>query len=135
LLLLLLTASIDFKPATTNTPETSTQITSIVFQEQATIFVDPALVDGLLPGDRFMINIIVTGATEVKAWEIELSFAKYMNVLAFVEAIEGDFLMMAGDETYFTYYIDAFDSLVKAACVILGQVPGVSGSNPNYDSV
>jgi len=103
-------------------------MTSIVLQEQATIFVDPALVDGLLPGDRFMINIIVTGATEVKAWEIELSFAKYMNVLAFVEAIEGDFLMMAGDETYFTYYIDAFDSLVKAACVILGQVPGVSGS-------
>jgi hypothetical protein len=94
--------------------------------QTANIYVDPPLVTGLLPGDTFAVNIMVTGAVDLSAWQIEMSFAKYMSEISVTEVIEGDFLMMGG-ETYLAQYVDPFHGELKVGVTLIGDVPGVYG--------
>lgn len=95
-------------------------------QSSTVISVDPPLTTGYLPGDTFGVNIMITGAVDLKSWQIEMSYAPYMSEISVIEFIEGDFLMIGG-ETYFAKYVDAFHGELKMGATIIGDVPGVSG--------
>jgi hypothetical protein len=71
---------------------------------------------------------MVTDVVDLKSWQFEMSFAKYMSEIAVVDVIEGDFLMIGG-ETYMAKNVDPFHGEVKVGATILGVgVSGVSGS-------
>jgi hypothetical protein len=96
--------------------------------QTTTIYVDPPLTTGLLPGDTFAVSIMVQDVVDLKSWQFEMSFAKYMSEIAVVDVIEGDFLMIGG-ETYLAKNVDPFHGELRVGCTILGGgVSGVSGS-------
>ena len=78
-----------------------------VAQPYTTISVDPSLITGLLPGDSFGVDIYITDADAVHAWEVKLAYAPYMDVMVVTDIIEGDFLEGGGDTT-FVKYVDHF---------------------------
>jgi len=78
-----------------------------VAQSSTTISVDPSLVTGLLPGDSFDVDIYITDADAVHAWEVKLAYAPYMDVMVVTDIIEGDFLEEGGMTT-FAKYVDHF---------------------------
>ncbi|HKZ93461.1 MAG TPA: cohesin domain-containing protein [Candidatus Bathyarchaeia archaeon] len=94
--------------------------------QTTTVYIDPPLTTGLMPGDIFAVNLMVMGAVDLKSWQVELSFSKYMATLAVTDVIEGDFMMIGGD-TFMAKYVDAFHGLLKVGVTILGQVGGVYG--------
>jgi hypothetical protein len=97
-------------------------------QSTTVMYVDPPLTTGLLPGDTFAVSIMVTDVVDLKSWQFEMSFAKYMSEIAVVDVIEGDFLMIGG-ETYLAKNVDPFHGELRVGCTILGGgVSGVSGS-------
>jgi len=92
------------------------------------MYVDPSEVTGYLPGDTFAVSIMITSVLDLKAWQFEMSYAKYMSEIAVVDVIEGDFLMIGG-ETYMAKNVDPFHGELKVGDTILGAgVSGVSGS-------
>jgi len=78
-----------------------------VAQTSATISVEPSLITGLLPGDSFGVDIYITDADAVHAWEVKLGYAPYMDIIVVTDIIEGDFLM-GGGMTTFAKYVDHF---------------------------
>jgi hypothetical protein len=92
-----------------------------------TISLDPVSTTGLLPGDTFAVNVMITEVEDLKSWQIELAFQGLIDgVLIVTEAIEGDFLMMGGG-TSFNKYVDNTNGIVQLSCIIMGLVPGVYG--------
>jgi len=83
----------------------------------ALITVDPPSITGPLPGDQFGVDIYITEAVGVHAWEVELLFDK--KVLHVTEFIEGDFLM-GGGMTSFYPYID--NPTGYASCAATGDL-------------
>ena len=93
----------------------------------ATIWVDPDFNTGYLPGDALGVNIIIDNAVNVYAWEFQLTYYPYMQILVVTDVIEGDFLMMSGGETFMKFNIDHFRGNVRVGGTIIGDIPGVSG--------
>jgi hypothetical protein len=65
------------------------------------------MVTGLLPGESFSVDIYITDAEAVHAWEVKLGYAPYMDIIVVTDIIEGDFLMLGGMTT-FAKYVDHF---------------------------
>ncbi|HKZ93464.1 MAG TPA: PKD domain-containing protein [Candidatus Bathyarchaeia archaeon] len=96
-------------------------------QASTIVYVDPPSTTGLLPGDIFAVNIMISGAVDLKSWQFKMSFQGVIDgVLMVTDVIEGDFLMIGGT-TYFTKNINNDAGWVQAAASILGQVGGVYG--------
>ena len=87
------------------------------------ISVDPPLVTGLSPGDSFAVDIIITDALDVHAWQFAISYDP--EVLAVIDVVEGDFLMMGGDAHFVAHERTYGQYLVASA--LFGDVSGVSG--------
>ncbi len=60
----------------------------VVFAQETVpnVYIDPPLVAPpdytYLPGDAFAVNIMINDVTDLKSWQIELSFAEYVSVLS-----------------------------------------------------
>jgi hypothetical protein len=92
-----------------------------------TIYIDPVSTTGLLPGETFAVNIMITEAADLKSWQFKIAFSGLLEeVLEVTEVLEGDFLMTAG-ETYFTSNTDNSAGEVSAADALVGEVPGAYG--------
>ena len=95
------------------------------------VFVYPPIVTGLLPGATFQIAIRISDAFDVSAWELQMSYAPYANVLSITDVIEGNFLKAAAppDGTYMTDTNDAFAGLLQVGATFKNTPEtGVSGS-------
>jgi hypothetical protein len=92
-----------------------------------TIYLDPVSTTGLLPGDTFAINVMISEVADMVSWQFSIAFSGLREeVLEVTEVIEGDFLLMGG-ATYFTSNIDNTAGEVAAGANLLGEVPGVYG--------
>jgi hypothetical protein len=98
-------------------------------QEGGTIYINPPLVTGLLEGDSFDLDIDISEAEDIYAWEFSLSYPKFLTVMAAVDVVEGDFLQAAAgpEGTYMAKSINAFEGTVSAAGTLKGDVEGASG--------
>jgi len=101
-------------------------IPSFGFASSTVIFVDPPFITGLLPGDAFAVDIYITGAVNVHAWEVKLGYAPYMNLLSVTDIIEGPFLM-GGGPTDFEKFNDPFFGYAHFGATGLPPHGGVGG--------
>jgi hypothetical protein len=98
-------------------------------QEGGTIYINPPLVTGYLNGDTFDLDIDISDAEDIYAWEFSLDYPEFLTVLAAVDVIEGDFLQAAAgpEGTYMAENINAFEGKVSAAGTLKGDVEGATG--------
>jgi len=83
------------------------------------------------PGESFTIDVKISGAQDVYAWDFKLRWNA--SILNFTEVVEGDFLKgFELEPTYLvtkTYQDEEGTDSITAACTRLGpDLPGVSGS-------
>jgi len=67
----------------------------------------PQIGPGPIPGESFSVDIYITDAEAVHAWEVKLGYAPYMGMVVVTDIEEGPFLMEGGD-TVFAKYVDHF---------------------------
>jgi hypothetical protein len=95
------------------------------------IFVDPDMISGLSVGDEFIVDIKISGAVNVYAWGLTLTFAPYLVTIGPISVDEGLFLHGGPYpypyETYFSKSVDNFGGKVKIGCTRQGDVTGQSG--------
>ena len=102
------------------------EVWAVVYYRNPTMFVDPAT---QTVSASFSININVTNADDIYAWEFKLSYNT--TALTATNVVEGSFLS-AGGSTQFNKTINdahnATHGVVYAYCSLIGDVQGVSGS-------
>jgi hypothetical protein len=97
--------------------------------QSPTIYLDPVLSTGYLPGDTFDVNVRIKDADSVYAWEFSVQFPGRQGMLDVVTVIEGDFLASAAgtEGTYLASYRNPFEGIVSASCTLKGDYDGASG--------
>jgi len=96
-------------------------------EPMATISIDPPFIYGLYPGDTFDINLVITDASNVYAWQTVVNFAWYMSTIAVVTVVEGGFMKTGGD-TFMSIRNDPFHGFVGVGVTLTEpDVGGVSG--------
>jgi hypothetical protein len=99
--------------------------------QTTTVSVQPESVFGLVPGNTFSVDIVVSDVTDLYAWQFELYYQS--SVLNGTGSVEGNFLKAAGVSTYylvseFTDDYNATHGHMFVACTLTGNVTGVNGS-------
>jgi PKD repeat protein len=80
------------------------------------------------PSETFSVDVKITGATDLFAWEFSLGWNA--TLLDFVSVVEGDFLAFQPQGTFFGNQTEADESGIDYITVFLttkGNFPGVSG--------
>ena len=100
------------------------------YAKTAVIAVDPAE-NVANPAESFTVDVTIADVTDLFSYEAKLGFDK--NVLEATDVKEGPFIkdQTTASGTYFQPIIE--DEYVYAACVPLGQVPGVSGKGSLFN--
>ena len=93
--------------------------------------VTPALTTVNLPNNGFQVNVTVSQVTNLAAWDFKLYYRS--SILNASSISEGPFLKQGGSSTSllilnFTDNYNATYGRIWAACTIIGQGPGISGS-------
>jgi hypothetical protein len=76
-------------------------------------------------GQSFSIDVVVSDAIDLYAWEIELDWTA--SLLGTANIIEGPFLRTSGS-TFFVYSSNDTLGHILIDCTLLGQIVGVNGS-------
>jgi len=96
------------------------------------ISVQPDISTGM-PGENFVVAIMIDHASGVTAWEIKMSYAPFVKVMKVVSFTEGPFLQMnlQGYPTVMAKYVDGFHGELAVGVTIVNQNPGepVTGSS------
>jgi hypothetical protein len=93
------------------------------------MYIDPPLTNTSY-GSVFSVNVSIANVNDLGGWEFKFFYNN--SILSGVAAVEGPFLQQGGSTSFF---IVSFDNNYNATfgriwltCVLLGHVPGVSGS-------
>jgi hypothetical protein len=105
------------------------QPTKLKADTTASIYVEPS-VSNVDLFSVFRINISISQVTDLAAWDFELYYpSANLNATAF---LEGPFLKQAGSTALlinqFTDQYNATHGVIWAACTLIGQGPGATGS-------
>lgn len=65
-------------------------ISAVKAPTMPTMYIDPPATLGINPGDLFVVNVQVSDVADLYAWEFELSFAPFSNVIRPIDVVEGD---------------------------------------------
>jgi hypothetical protein len=92
-----------------------------------TISIDPSLTTGKLPGDYFVVNLRVDDVVNLYAWEAELSFAPFANILVISDVAPGE---LQGDGFIACRY-DRFASWL----IVGGLLPASTSGSGNLATI
>jgi len=88
------------------------------------LYVSPQTVQGTV-GQNFTVDINVSNAADLYAWQLKLSWNATM--LDAVNVTEGVFLNNGGNNTFFSPLLNNTAGYFLADCTLLGDTSGVSG--------
>jgi len=112
--------------------ESKTQQTIKPFEDMAlenassgtTVYVDPSTIN-VEVHQNFSINVSISNVIDLYGWEFKLKWDS--TLLEALDITEGNFLKSGGD-TFFVISINNTEGVLRAACTLIGNIPGVNGS-------
>lgn len=123
-ILLIILVFIVAKSKTQQTPESFETATFESTSLKATIYVDPLTTTAELY-QKFSVNISISDVADLYGWEFKLKWNS--TLLEALNVTEGNFLKSHGD-TLFVINMNNTVGYVRAACTLIGSIPGVNGS-------
>jgi len=112
------------KSETQQTPASFQTITLESTSLEATVYVDPSTTTAEV-SQEFSVNISISNVTDLYGWEFRLRWNS--TLLDALNVTEGDFLK-AYNDTLFVINMNNTAGYVRAACTLIGSIPGVNGS-------
>jgi len=112
------------KSETQQTPASFQTITLESTSLEAITYVDPSTTIAEVY-QKFSVNISISNVTDLYGWEFKLKWNS--TLLEALNVTEGNFLKSHGD-TLFVININNTVGYVRAACTLIGSIPGVNGS-------
>lgn len=91
---------------------------------EATVYVDPPTAMAKIY-QEFSVNISISNVTDLYGWEFKFKWDA--TLLEATNITEGNFLKGQGD-TLFVININNTEGYVRAACTLIGSIPGANGS-------
>jgi hypothetical protein len=88
------------------------------------MYVDPSTTNAEVY-QKFSINVSIFNVTDLYGWEFKLKWNSAL--LDALNITEGNFLKSGGD-TFFVISINNTEGYLRAACTLIGSIPGVNGS-------
>lgn len=113
-------------PVSNSLSTTVARVNSSSFLSSAlpTIYVNPPTIKAMV-GQPFIVNITISDVVDLYGWEFKLGWNS--SLLEAVNVAEGDFLKK-GRDTFFIKKIFNAAGYVLASAILLGKIPGASGS-------
>jgi len=97
---------------------------SSTLENSTILFVNPETLT-VDVGQTFSVDIYVSNVIDLYGWEFKLRWN--LTLLDALNITEGDFLRSYGD-TLFVINVNNTEGWLRAACTLIGGIPGVNGS-------